>query len=65
MSPFEDAILNLTDIKKRECILDSALRFGKLLKLRAAFEATTRNELIGSGVTIDHLQKWAIKRERV
>lgn len=58
----KDAILNQNTIKKRECILDTALRFGKLLKLRSSFEAASRNELIDSGVTSDILQTWSVKR---
>ena len=34
----KDAILNQSVIKKRESLLDAALRYGRLPKLRAAFQ---------------------------
>ena len=34
----KDAILNQSVLKKRESLLDAALRYGRLPKLRAAFQ---------------------------
>ena len=56
----KEAILEQDAAKKRKCILDTALRFGKLPKMRAAFLSAARNEL--AGVARDFVHQWATKR---
>ena len=41
----KDAILNQSVLKKRESLLDAALRYGRLPKLRAAFQDSIENSL--------------------